>query len=51
MLVVLAMLFASSGSAAADDLFASSPGPLTSSHAALDTKDHCNNCHVATARR
>ena len=33
-------------SAFADDFFSSSPGPLASSHAALDTQTNCNDCHV-----
>jgi hypothetical protein len=34
------------GRARADDFFSSSPGPLTTSHGALDNQDHCNDCHV-----
>src|SRR5262245_48336617 len=34
------------GIALADDFFSSSPGPLTSSHAAWDAQDKCNDCHV-----
>jgi hypothetical protein len=30
----------------ADDFFGSSPGPLTTSHASLDTADKCMDCHV-----
>lgn len=48
--VVLGMLFAMHGWAAADDFFASSPGPLAESHAAIDTKDRCNDCHVDGSR-
>ena len=33
-----------------DDFFASSPGPLTSSHGALDDAAHCNDCHVNGGR-
>jgi hypothetical protein len=29
-----------------DDFFSSSPGPLSSSHADLDTPDKCNECHT-----
>jgi hypothetical protein len=29
-----------------DDFFTSSPGALTKEHAALDTQDKCNDCHV-----
>jgi hypothetical protein len=29
-----------------DDFFSSSPGPLSRSHQALDTPDHCNDCHT-----
>src|SRR5206468_1057070 len=36
--------------ARADDFFASSPGPLTTSHASIDTQDHCNDCHVNNSR-
>jgi hypothetical protein len=35
-----------SARATADDFFSSSPGPLASSHAALDDQDHCNDCHT-----
>ncbi|HET9621292.1 MAG TPA: hypothetical protein VFP84_08000 [Kofleriaceae bacterium] len=34
----------------ADEFFGSSPGPLTTSHAALDAKDHCNDCHVGDSK-
>src|SRR5262245_13258747 len=47
-LMVLALGLATlcSRSATAGDFFASSPGPLANSHAALDVQDHCNDCHV-----
>jgi len=48
--VVMGLLFAMHGWAAADDFFASSPGPLAESHAAIDTKDRCNDCHVDGSR-
>jgi hypothetical protein len=28
------------------DFFSSSPGPLAQSHAALDSQDHCQDCHA-----
>jgi hypothetical protein len=31
---------------AQDDFFSSSPGPLSASHAELDTRDKCNDCHT-----
>ncbi len=49
-LVALVVLFALSGKAAADEFFGSSPGPLTSSHGALDAKDHCTDCHVGDSK-
>jgi hypothetical protein len=36
--------------AAADDFFGSSPGALTSSHAAFDVKERCNDCHVGDSK-
>ena len=48
--VVMGLLLAMRGQAAADDFFSSSPGPLSQSHATLDTKDQCNACHVDGAR-
>src|SRR5882724_12852243 len=45
-LVVLAL----PGRLFADEFFGSSPGPLTHSHAALDAKDHCNDCHVGDSK-
>jgi hypothetical protein len=38
------------GTAAADDFFGSSPGPLTQSHGALDAKDHCTDCHIGDSK-
>ncbi len=38
------------GTARADDFFASSPGPLTSSHASLDNQNQCNDCHIDNTR-
>src|SRR4051794_40125618 len=32
------------------DFFSSSPGPLSSSHASLDTQDHCTDCHVGNTK-
>jgi hypothetical protein len=32
--------------ARAEDFFSSSPGPLSSSHAAFDNPNRCNDCHV-----
>lgn len=34
----------------ADDFFGNSPGPLTSSHGALDAKDRCDDCHVGDSK-
>jgi hypothetical protein len=36
--------------AGGDDFFGSSPGPLTTSHAALDVKEHCADCHVGDSK-
>jgi hypothetical protein len=38
------------GHAYAGDFFASSPGPLATSHGALDDQNHCNDCHVAGSK-
>ncbi|HEY4239909.1 MAG TPA: cytochrome c3 family protein [Kofleriaceae bacterium] len=47
--VVLGLGFAAY--AYADDDFAtSSPGPLSTSHADLDSKDHCTDCHLGNGR-
>src|SRR5262245_10331742 len=46
-LVVLALLVRG---AFADPFFDSSPGALTQSHASLDAKDHCNDCHVGDSK-
>lgn len=46
----LLLSFAVLGSALADDFFSSSPGPLSTSHATLDTQDKCNDCHVDGTR-
>lgn len=32
------------------DFFSSSPGPLSSSHGALDNNDHCTDCHVGNTK-
>jgi hypothetical protein len=42
----LAVCFLFCGSALAEDFFSSSPGPLSQSHASLDTQNNCNDCHV-----
>jgi hypothetical protein len=49
-LVALVVFFSWSGKAVADEFFGSSPGPLTVSHGALDTKDHCTDCHVGDSK-
>ncbi len=49
-LVALVVLFALPGSVRADDFFGSSPGPLTSSHGALDIKERCTDCHVGDSK-
>ena len=49
-LVGLLVVLALAGDAVADEFFGSSPGPLTSSHAALDAKDRCNDCHVGDSK-
>jgi hypothetical protein len=36
--------------ARADDFFSTSPGPLASSHSALDSQSNCNDCHVNGSR-
>lgn len=46
LLVILVGIAWAPQHAAADDFFTSSPGKLTTSHAALDTADRCNDCHV-----
>src|SRR5439155_16243853 len=43
--IVLALLVLS-GRARAQNFFTTSPGPLSSSHGALDDQNHCNDCHV-----
>jgi hypothetical protein len=45
-LAAAALLVALVGTARADDFFTSSPGPLSTSHAGLDTQDRCNDCHT-----
>jgi hypothetical protein len=30
------------------DFFSSSPGPLTKAHEQIDTKDHCQDCHIGS---
>ncbi|MBS1121334.1 MAG: hypothetical protein H6Q90_3562 [Deltaproteobacteria bacterium] len=42
----VALLVVAGSAANADDFFASSPGDLAASHAALDSQDKCNDCHV-----
>ncbi|MEZ4358902.1 MAG: cytochrome c3 family protein [Kofleriaceae bacterium] len=49
-LLALALILAGAGRALADDFFSSSPGPLSTSHATLDTQDKCNDCHVDGTR-
>jgi hypothetical protein len=49
-MVLAASAVVASSAAYADDFFSSSPGPLTSSHAAFDTQDKCNDCHVNGTR-
>jgi Class III cytochrome C family len=44
--VVLGVVTISRAARADDDFFSSSPGPLSMSHAALDTQDRCNDCHT-----
>src|SRR3954468_18774083 len=51
LVVVIGLVaIASPRRAAADDFFGSSPGPLTQSHGALDTKDRCTDCHVGDSK-
>jgi hypothetical protein len=46
-LLAMAVVVAVVGVSHADpDFFGSSPGPLSPSHASLDSKDHCNDCHL-----
>jgi len=45
-IVLLAWLAQPRNAAAVGDFFESSPGALSASHAALDAKDRCNDCHV-----
>src|SRR6187549_3017247 len=45
-LVVLAFLLAIPAIAFGGDFFASSPGPLAQSHAALDNQQQCTSCHI-----
>jgi hypothetical protein len=44
-LAVLLLLLAPSSLARAD-FFSTSPGPLVQAHANIDSKDHCQDCHV-----
>src|SRR5262245_34316495 len=48
MVVAFALVFARG--AAADTFFDSSPGALTSSHAAFDAKDRCNDGHIGDSK-
>jgi hypothetical protein len=46
-LIVIALVtVAASPAYAQSDFFTTSPGQLASSHAALDSQDKCNDCHV-----
>ncbi len=47
LLAALALLILPSTIARAD-FFSTSPGPLTQSHANIDGKDHCQDCHVGS---
>ena len=38
------------GVARADDFSGTSPGPMSSSHASLDTAEHCNDCHNGSGK-
>lgn len=49
-LVALVVVLALPSHSIADDFFGSSPGPLTASHAALDVKEHCTDCHVGDSK-
>jgi Cytochrome c7 and related cytochrome c len=40
------MLASAGGAHAQKDFFESSPGPLSESHATIDGRDHCNDCHT-----
>ncbi|HXU72768.1 MAG TPA: hypothetical protein VN947_25785, partial [Polyangia bacterium] len=42
------LLVAAPASLARADFFSTSPGPLTQSHANIDSKDHCQDCHVGS---
>ncbi len=49
-IVTILVVLLAAGRAHAGDFFASSPGPLANSHAALDDQNHCNDCHVAGSK-
>src|ERR1041385_6575152 len=50
-LLAMGVVVAAAGPSRADrDFFGSSPGPLSASHASLDSKDHCNDCHFDGSR-
>ena len=49
-LSILTFVLLLCGVASADDFFTTSPGPLATSHASLDSQDHCNDCHVDGSR-
>ena len=52
LILIITLLWAASARADRDDdFFASSPGALSASHADLDTKGHCNDCHIDSQRR
>ena len=44
---IVALLVLSTATALAD-FFSTSPGPLTQSHANIDGKDHCQDCHIGS---
>src|SRR5262249_31756909 len=49
-LVAVAAIAGGGPTASGDDFYSSSPGPLTSSHGALDNQQQCNDCHVNGTR-
>ena len=48
--VVVALVGLFALPAIAQDFFSSSPGPLSTSHASLDSQDHCTDCHVGNTK-
>ena len=48
--VVVALVGLFALPAVAQDFFSSSPGPLSTSHASLDSQDHCTDCHVGNTK-